>query len=198
MRTTSICVCALLAALGIASCDEGNATEAPAPEGRVNAVMAGGKKTSYADLCDVAPASSANQRFTWPALTAATPAAPKHLRWVNVWATWCKPCIEELPLLARVVEAWNKQGHEVELSLISVDADAEAAKRFLAEHPSVPASLQIGDASQTTAWLAGLGLATGSAIPVHVVVDQSERLLCARSGGIAEEDLTRFAAVMFP
>ena len=191
---------ALLAMLCFVSvaCDEDASSSGAAPEARVNAVMASRKQTSFADLCDVAPSPSANARFAWPALKEATPAAPKRLRWVNVWATWCKPCTEELPLLARTMDTWKKQGHDVELSLISVDADSDAAKRFVGEQAGVPASLHIADASQATTWLTSTGLPSGSAIPVHLVVDQNERILCARTGGVTEDDLARFARVMSP
>jgi thiol-disulfide isomerase/thioredoxin len=115
-----------------------------------------------------------------------------------VWATWCKPCIEELPMLTRVLGDWKKQGQAVELTLVSVDADAAAAQQFIAQHAGTPATLQISDPAQATPWLTSLGLATGSSIPVHMIVDAQGNLVCARSGGISEEDLERFRRALFP
>lgn len=181
-----------------AACDEVASSDAPEPEGRVNAVMASKKALSFSDLCDVAPDPSTLKTFSWPALAAAADGGGGALRWVNVWATWCKPCIEELPMLARVFGDWKKQGQTVELVLLSVDASADAATDFVAKHPGTPRTLQMSDPSQSAAWLESLGLPTGAAIPVHLIVDARGNLVCARSGGIGEDDLQRFRRVLFP
>lgn len=156
------------------------------------------KRASFADLCDLAP-QPGEKPFRWPELADAAPPpnAPRY-RWVNVWATWCKPCVEELPLLTRTFEAWKKQGQDVTLSLVSVDADAAAAKSFVAARPGTPATLQLKDASAAGEWLTQLGLPSGAAIPVHSVVDAKGSLLCARAGGVNEAQLERFKQVLFP
>jgi thiol-disulfide isomerase/thioredoxin len=179
-----------------AGCDDGPAKPAPKPEGRVNAVMASGKKQSFADLCDVAPDPA--KPLSWPELESAAPVPANRYRWVNVWATWCKPCIEELPLLSRSFGEWKKQGQDVTLTLLSVDADATAAKSFIDARAGLPTSLQLKEAATASKWLASVGLTSGAAIPVHMVLDAQDKLLCARSGGISQTDLERFRAAMFP
>ena len=163
----------------------------------MNAVMASGKRASFADLCDLAP--DPGKPFRWPELTAAAPQpTTAKYRWVNVWATWCKPCVEELPLLTRTFDEWKKRGQDVTLTLLSVDADAEAAKKFLAERPGTPPSLQLKDAGKAGEWLEQVGLSSGAAIPVHTVLDASGNLVCARAGGVTATHLERFQQVMFP
>ncbi len=49
---------------------------------------------------------------------------------VNFWATWCAPCIEELPSL----EALQKQMPQVVVIAISIDDDLDAYHRFLTDH----------------------------------------------------------------
>lgn len=195
MRSTLAAIGGMIAAL--VACGEQPSNSPPAPEGRVNAVMATGKNASFADLCDLAPEPA--KAFAWPELTAAPPQpTTARYRWVNVWATWCKPCIEELPLLTRTFREWKTQGHDVELTLLSVDADAEAAKKFIAERPGTPASLQLKDATTATDWLTSVGLASGGAIPVHTVLDPQGALVCARQGGVTQPHLDRFKQVLFP
>jgi thiol-disulfide isomerase/thioredoxin len=183
--------------LVLAACDGPAADSGVQPEGRVNAVLANSKKASLADVCDVAP--SAAQPFSWPELTAEAPGkSGARYRWVNVWATWCKPCVEELPLLAASFGDWKKHGQAVTLTLLSVDSDAGAAKTFVAERPALPGGLQLKEGANASTWLASVGLASGSAIPVHLVLDAEDKLLCARSGGISPEDLERFHRALFP
>lgn len=180
------------------ACDEPAAKEPPPGEARVNAVMASGKRQSYADMCDLAPDSA--KPFVWPELASPAPplAAGARYRWVNVWATWCKPCIEELPLLTKTFEAWKKAGSNVDFTLVSVDADAAAAKSFIAARPGTPASLQLKDAASAGDWLTQIGLASGASIPVHIILDDRGNLSCARAGGVAQTHLDRFKQLMFP
>ncbi len=56
---------------------------------------------------------------------------------VNFWATWCKPCRKELPVL----EAWRREleGHNVQFMAISIDNDRKKVERFVKKHaPSLP------------------------------------------------------------
>jgi cytochrome c biogenesis protein CcmG, thiol:disulfide interchange protein DsbE len=49
---------------------------------------------------------------------------------LNLWATWCAPCIEELPSLL----ALQKQMPELAVVAVSMDQDPDVYKRFLVEH----------------------------------------------------------------
>jgi thiol-disulfide isomerase/thioredoxin len=192
-------VCVALIVLAVVACDEPAAKEPAAGEARVNAVMASGKKQSFADLCDLAP-EPGTKPFVWPGLASPAPplAAGARFRWVNVWATWCKPCIEELPLLTKTFETWKKAGQSVDFTLVSVDADAAAAKSFIAARPGTPASLQLSDSTKAGDWLTQIGLASGASIPVHTILDDRGNLLCARAGGVGETHLERFKQLLFP
>jgi len=50
---------------------------------------------------------------------------------LNFWATWCAPCIQELPSL----QALQQRLPQVVVLAISVDEDPDAYHRFLQEHP---------------------------------------------------------------
>jgi cytochrome c biogenesis protein CcmG/thiol:disulfide interchange protein DsbE len=49
---------------------------------------------------------------------------------LNLWATWCAPCIEELPSLL----ALQKQMPDLAIVAVSMDQDPDVYKRFLVEH----------------------------------------------------------------
>ena len=48
---------------------------------------------------------------------------------LNFWATWCAPCIEEMPSLNRFAERYAGKG--LEIVAISVDEDPDAYRDFL-------------------------------------------------------------------
>ena len=46
---------------------------------------------------------------------------------LNFWATWCPPCIAEMPDINKLYQLVNKEDH---FAIISVDEDREKAKQF--------------------------------------------------------------------
>lgn len=48
---------------------------------------------------------------------------------LNVWATWCKPCLEEFPDIAKIEETYA--GHSVEVVAISIDYPDEIETKIL-------------------------------------------------------------------
>ena len=179
-------------AAALAACDAGSGTPGE-PSSRVDSVKGKARRVSAAELCDVRHADDRAPRFALPALAGPSPATSARWRWVNVWATWCKPCLEELPRLER----WAaRHAGEVDLVLVSADAsDAEVA-RFRAAHPAVPDSVRLADPDALPAWLTTLGLDAASPIPIHVLVDREGRTRCVRAGGVGDDDLVAAEALL--
>ena len=51
---------------------------------------------------------------------------------LNFWATWCPPCVEELPTLVELQQRFKEKG--VTVIGVSVDVDADTYHRFLKDH----------------------------------------------------------------
>jgi peroxiredoxin len=51
---------------------------------------------------------------------------------LNFWATWCAPCVEEIPSLVTMSQKLKPKG--VMVLGVSVDADGDAYHRFLKDH----------------------------------------------------------------
>ena len=48
---------------------------------------------------------------------------------LNFWATWCHPCVSEMPYLQQVHEEWSARG--LVLLAINIDADSSQVSQFL-------------------------------------------------------------------
>ena len=51
---------------------------------------------------------------------------------LNFWATWCPPCVEELPSLMQMQQRMKTKG--VTVLAVSIDVDQGAYRQFLKDH----------------------------------------------------------------
>ncbi len=162
----------------------------PPPPSRVEgAKTTAVKAVDTAAFCDAQFAGDSGPALVVPPLAKGGALAPaKGWRWLNIWATWCKPCIEELPRIAK----WRAKLPPFELSLVSVDDDDAAIAAFRQAHADTPESARLASPDKQTEWFKQLGLDAGSPIPIHVFVTPSGHVRCARAGGVREQD---FAAI---
>lgn len=102
---------------------------------------------------------------------------------VNFWATWCGPCQEELPRLAKLAESYS--GKPVRFVLISIDEPKNRAKI-----PAVLERLHVGleswdDADTGTMDRFGLG----DIVPGTAILDDKGDVAARIMGEAREEDV---------
>ena len=119
-------------------------------------------------------------------------AAKSKTVWVNFWATWCKPCVDEIPQLRAFEQRLAKEGHPLELIFVSVDEDAEKMKHFVSERAEYDiGSARVTDKNQFDKWLAHLGDVKASAVPIQILAKKG-RANCVRGGAV---DSTHYPTV---
>jgi len=106
---------------------------------------------------------------------------------VNFWATWCPPCVEELPLLNAFYRAHAARGWQV-LGL-AVD-QPRAVRSFLQK---LPLDFPVGMAGLAGTQLSReLGNPTGG-LPYTVVMGADGAVLHRKIGKVSETDLAQWA-----
>ena len=179
-------------------CEDGTSKPAVAPASRVNAVMAAPDQAARkaASFCDVRKDSASASAFKWPGLKGSAPESASGWQWVNLWATWCEPCVEEMPMLT----AWQKKlkgsGRDVTMRFLSVDGDPALVEKHRSEHPETPASLVIDPATDLTAWMGEIGAGDASTVPIHLFVDAASKTRCVRSGALKDTDYEAVAELL--
>ena len=109
---------------------------------------------------------------------------------VNFWATWCPPCVEELPLLDRFHREQQARGWRV----VGLAIDQPSAVRAFLQR--LPLSFPVGLAGFGGTQLARqLGNPTG-ALPFTVVFDARGRLAQRKLGQVEPADLQAWLAVL--
>jgi thiol-disulfide isomerase/thioredoxin len=191
MDRLSALTIALLAVVDLGACKDTGDKAGEPPASRTNGAKTGTHQAATADaFCDLHAAADKAATLQWPALAAGDTAPPAATtwRWINVWATWCKPCVEEMPRLVQWRDKLKAAGHPVDLAFLSVDESADDIAAFRKLHPDTPATVRIADGKTQEAWFAQLGLVGAPPIPIHVFVDPQNRIRCARAGGVRDQD----------
>lgn len=171
----------------LAACDEPK----PAPSAsRVVAVAASPNAASESEFCD-ARAPGNPPAFALPSVEGPSELrarAQRGTRWINVWASWCGPCVEELPLLRRLESSFAREGIRASLVLLSVDSSDDAVAKFAAQHPDAKNTLRLDEPRALEPWLKSMGLDANTTLPLHLFVDEQGRVTCTRMGAVGESD----------
>ena len=102
---------------------------------------------------------------------------------INFWATWCAPCMEEMPMLARMQEKYRDQG----LQIIGIAADsrenvAKFSQKTQIAYPLLPDEMRAIEFSKRLGNRLGL-------LPFTVMVKPGGQVVFSRMGIIAEQEM---------
>ena len=102
---------------------------------------------------------------------------------LNFWATWCPPCVKEMPMLDAFYQTMRAQGWQV----VGLAVDSPTPVREFLKR--VPVSFTIGLAGIEGSELSrALGNPTGS-LPFTVVLNKKGEVVVQKLGSIDEADL---------
>jgi thiol-disulfide isomerase/thioredoxin len=176
------------------SCGGESAAPAP-PTSRFESVVStqGDVDQVLHDVCDISKSADAAPSWEWPTMASGTPAALASGKWtwVNFWATWCHPCLEEMPLLRRSLASGP-----IDLRFVSADANDEQLAQFRREQSFTPASPRLADPGAVGAMLTRLGFRGASSLPVHVLLDPQGKVRCVRAGLVESRHVERILSAL--
>jgi thiol-disulfide isomerase/thioredoxin len=104
---------------------------------------------------------------------------------VNFWATWCSPCLEEIPEFVRMQEKLGNQGLQfVGIAIDNPEKVVEFAAKFRMNYPILLGEMDAIELARAA------GNESGG-LPFTVIVDREGRLIGTELGGLNEQKLTQ-------
>lgn len=181
-------------------CGEPSAPNATPPARSIGVAEKAPDDSDLVAFCDRYFAPKQAPRLSKPPLIAGQGKAAEatgRWRWINVWATWCKPCLEEIPLLLRwQTELADRGGRKTsektkgapayDLQLLSADTDPQALHDFMGKRADYPSSGRLQSPEALASWLQSMEFAEAPSLPVQLIVNPQGQLRCLRNGPIAK------------
>ena len=100
---------------------------------------------------------------------------------VNFWATWCAPCVKELPYFEKINKVYKAKG--VELLLVSLDFPRKyetKLKPFLKERQLKSEVVCFNDVDQNR-WIPAIDTTWSGAIPATIIYKGNKRKFYEKS-----------------
>lgn len=93
-----------------------------------------------------------------------------NIKIINFWATWCAPCIKEMPLFEKI----GAERKDVEVTLVSLDLDLnpkpETVYRFI-DRKKIQSKVLILDEKDPNVWINQIEKGWSGAIPATIIIN---------------------------
>ena len=107
---------------------------------------------------------------------------------INFWATWCKPCIQELPYFEA---AQKKYSGDIKVILVSLDFTDKLESQLIpfVSEKSIQSQVILLDDPHENEWIPKVDSTWSGAIPATLMIKGSERKFFEKS--FTEEELDK-------
>jgi thiol-disulfide isomerase/thioredoxin len=121
-------------------------------------------------------------------------AAPtEKIKVINFWATWCAPCVKEMPLFEKL----NEENKGVEVTLVSMDYDLdpnpEKVYRFVTRKNLKSKVLILAEANPND-WIDKIDKSWSGALPATLIIDAKSGKRTLIQHELKEGDLEKYIA----
>lgn len=146
--------------------------------------MAGGLLTTGLAQAQTVPAirlATLQQRLSTPSDTTYV---------VNFWATWCAPCVKELPNFEQVNAAYARQ--KVKVLLISMDYASQLDKKvkpFVLKH-GLKAEVMLLNEPDQNAWIDKVDPKWSGALPFTLLINNKKQKRISFEKELSQAELT--------
>ena len=100
---------------------------------------------------------------------------------VNFWATWCGPCVKELPYFEKINKNYNKKN--VEVILVSLDFPKQVEKKLIPfiNKKQLNSRIFLLDDVNEDVWIKAIDSTWSGAIPATLIYNKNKRKFYEKS-----------------
>lgn len=97
---------------------------------------------------------------------------------INFWATWCAPCIKELPYFEKL----HTDNKKVKVILVSLDSQKDLEKKLIpfVERKKITAEVLLLSDKDYNSWLSKIDNDWSGAIPATLIIQGKKKLFAER------------------
>jgi thiol-disulfide isomerase/thioredoxin len=94
---------------------------------------------------------------------------------VNFWATWCNPCVEELPAFEKIGEEYRH--HKVKVLLVSLDFPGQIESRLVPflEKNEIRSEVLVLNDPDANKWIDRVDLSWSGSVPATLIYNGRDR-----------------------
>lgn len=109
---------------------------------------------------------------------------------INFWATWCAPCVHEMPAFEQVRAA--HAGKKVKMLLVSLDYASQLNKKVrpFIEQRNLRADVLLLDEPDPNAWLAQVDARWSGALPFTLIINTNAHQRATFEQALSAAELT--------
>jgi thiol-disulfide isomerase/thioredoxin len=107
---------------------------------------------------------------------------------VNFWATWCRPCVKELPYFERLQAKYANQ--KVKVLLVAVE-DWEKKVKLFVKKKKIQTEVLLLDESKSDVWIPKVDKQWDGAIPVTLFINGKAGKRDFHKGDMTEAELNK-------
>ena len=94
---------------------------------------------------------------------------------INFWATWCAPCVKELPYFEKIIEDYKDKN--VEVILVSLDFPKQVEKKLIPfiNKKNLQSEVILLDDTNENVWINAIDESWSGAIPATLIYNKENR-----------------------
>ncbi|OSY87978.1 thioredoxin [Tenacibaculum holothuriorum] len=100
---------------------------------------------------------------------------------VNFWATWCKPCVKELPAFEKLKKEYSEKGVEVILVSLDFPNQIESSLKPFIRKEKLQSKVVVLDDPDQNNWIPKINEKWSGSIPATLIYNKDKREFFERS-----------------
>jgi thiol-disulfide isomerase/thioredoxin len=105
---------------------------------------------------------------------------------INFWATWCNPCVKEMPAFKELHEKYKNQNVEILLVSLDFGRDIQNKIKQFSDRHGIELQVVILDDPDSNSWIDKVSPEWSGAIPATLIYNRNTRTFYERSFSFSE------------